>query len=250
MVREGAPPVDLFGPIGGIMVATPMYGGQCFDAYLQGIFSLQGACHQHGIPLMLQTIRNESLIQRARNRIVAEFLATDCSHLVFIDADIGFTGRDVLRLVAHNRAIIGATYAKKNMKAVDFAIVPLGHPVEVEEGDVMEVEALPGGFMCIQRSAIVQMTHHFAHLRYKVQGSDVKGATYEDHLFSLFDCEIDPVSLTYWSEDYLFCKRWRDMGGRVLLDPHIILEHHGTAKFTGDPDSAFRVVGRTTSAAA
>lgn len=244
MVRDGAPAIELHGPIAGIMVATPMYGGQCFDAWALGVFDLQRACHQHGIPLAIQTIRNESLIQRARNRLVAEFLASEMSHLVFIDADIGFSGRDVLRLVAHNKPIIGATYAKKNREREDFAIVPLGRPVEVEEGDVFEVEALPGGFMCIQRATVVQMVHRYAHLRYRVQGSDVKGAPFEQFLFSLFDCAIDPATLNYWSEDYLFCKRWYDMGGRIMLDPHIILEHHGSTKFTGDPDRAFGVVGR------
>lgn len=250
MIRREAPAIELREPVAGIMVGTPMYGGLCHDAYLMGIFDLQRECHLYGIELQVQTIRNESLIQRGRNRIVAEFLASSCSHLVFIDADIGFKGRDVLRLVAHGQPLIGATYAKKNRERVDFALVPLSGPQEVGEGDIIEVEALPGGFMCIRRSTIEDLVHANPRLRYRVQGSDVKGATYEDHLFALFDCSIDQTTGNYWSEDYLFCQRWRGIGGRVMLDPHIILEHHGTSMFTGDPDQAFTVVGQAQSSAA
>jgi hypothetical protein len=210
-----------------------MYGGQCFDAYLLGVFDLQRECHARNIALSLHTIRNESLIPRARNRILADFLDSTCSHLVFIDADLGFAGRDVLRLVAHAKPLVGATYAKKNRARYDPAFVPLPHGVVVTEAELVEVQCLPGGFMCINRDMGQRMAGAFRELWYRDSNRD--GSPVLD-LFATF---VDPDTRNMWSEDYAFCMRWRGLGGQVWLDPNIQLTHNGTSVFEGDPRSVF-----------
>lgn len=233
-VRDGAPEIELHGPVSGIMVGTPMYGGVCFDAYLLGMLDLQMLCRDLGIPMATQTIRNESLIHRARNRILQDFADSTCSHLIFIDADIGFEGRDVLRLVAQNRKMVGATYAKKNRDKFDPALVPLDGPVLVGDGDLAEIACLPGGFMMIHRDVV-----------HRLIGAN-PDLWYWDHhdggrrkVWDLSACYIDPVSRTMWSEDYALCQRWRATGGQVFLDPNILLTHNGTSTFEGDPQSVW-----------
>jgi hypothetical protein len=215
------------------MIGTPMYGGQCFDAYLLGIFDLQRECHDRKITLALHTIRNESLIPRARNRVLADFIDSACSHLVFIDADIGFDGRDVLRLVAHDKPMVGATYAKKNRDRYDPAFVPMPQGVVVTDAELVEVRCLPGGFMCITRDLALRMAGAYRDLWYR------DGNTSERPVLDLFATYTDPDTRQYWSEDYAFCERWRAIGGQVFLDPNIQLSHNGTSVFEGDPTSVF-----------
>lgn len=237
-VRETAPPVALASAPSGVLVGTPMYGGQCFDAYLLGIFDLQQECGRRGITLGINLQRNESLIPRGRNRILHDFLASHASHLVFIDADIGFGGRDVLRLVAHAQAnpaaIVGATYAKKNRHRYDPAMVPLPHGVTVTDAELVEIMCLAGGFMCISRDVAQRMAGAYRDLWYR------DGNSGDSHVLDLFGTFIDPETRQYWSEDYAFCLRWRQIGGKVLLDPNIQLTHNGTTTFDGDPTSVFR----------
>ena len=215
------------------MVGTPMYGGQCFDAYLLGVFDLQRECYDRRIPLSLHTIRNESLIPRARNRVLADFLKSACSHLIFVDADIGFTGRDALRLVAHDKPLVGATYAKKNRERYDPAFVPMASGVVVTEAELIEVECLPGGFVCVSRDMAQQMAGAYREYWYR---DAAKGG---EPVLDLFHTYIDPESRNMWSEDYAFCHRWRKIGGQVWLDPNIQLTHNGTTTFEGDPTSVF-----------
>lgn len=236
-VRATAPPVELASMPSGVLVGTPMYGGQCFDAYLLGVFDLQQECARRGISLGVNVQRNESLIPRGRNRILHDFLASPASHLVFIDADIGFSGRDVLRLVAHAQAnpdaIVGGTYAKKNRHRYDPAMVPMPHGVEVTAAELVEIMCLPGGFMCISRDVAQRMAGAYRDLWYR------DGNSGEQHVLDLFATFIDPETRQYWSEDYAFCLRWRQIGGKVLLDPNIQLTHNGTTTFDGDPTSVF-----------
>lgn len=237
-VRPGAPAVAADCPVTGIMVGTPMFGGQCYDAYLHGMLDLRAECAARGLPFGCVTLRNESDIKRARNRVMAEFLASSYSHLVFIDADIGFEARDVLRLVAHNFDYVGATYAKKNRARTDFAVVPLMEARRLRSG-LIEVAALPGGFFCITRDLAMRMFQGYADRRYMLSPPERKGEPWEMWLSDLFGSIIDPETREYWTEDYAFSRRWRELGESVWLDPHIVLEHSGTSVFTGDPTEMF-----------
>lgn len=96
-----------------IFVATPMYGGSCFGTYLRSSIDLANLCRQYGISAQFYYLFNESLITRARNYLVDEFLRSDCNKLMFIDADIEYDPNHVLMLAYLDRDIIGAPYPKK-----------------------------------------------------------------------------------------------------------------------------------------
>ena len=83
-----------------IMIATPMYGGQCAGIYTKSSTDLAAAALKYGVECRFFFLFNESLITRARNYLVDEFMRSDCTHLMFIDSDIGFDPTDVLALAA------------------------------------------------------------------------------------------------------------------------------------------------------
>ena len=102
-----------------LFLATPMYGGQCAGMFARSVADLAALCAQYGIPLQMYFLFNESLITRARNYCVDEFLRSDAEHLMFIDSDIGFTPQDVIALMSLQALnedkydIIGGPYPKK-----------------------------------------------------------------------------------------------------------------------------------------
>jgi hypothetical protein len=57
--------------------------------------------------------------------------------------------------------------------------------------------------------------------------------------FALFECMIDPVTGTYLSEDFAFCRRWTDIGGEIWADLDSRLDHVGPSVFRGDVASQF-----------
>ncbi len=84
-----------------LFIGTPMYGGVCTSNYLQGMIDLSAACAAYNIPMNFHEITNESLVQKARNTCVEAFLRSDSTHLLFIDADIGFTAKDALSPISY-----------------------------------------------------------------------------------------------------------------------------------------------------
>ena len=112
-----------------LFVATPMYGGQCAGVYAQSLANLMMLCGKYGVKTKLACLFNESLITRGRNNLADRFLKSDCTHMIFIDSDIGFDPKDVLALLAlaepnSDKEIIAATYPKKtiNWKRIKNAV--------------------------------------------------------------------------------------------------------------------------------
>jgi hypothetical protein len=97
------------------MVATPMYGGMCTGHYLNGILSLTARMRQVNVPVYYGYMMNESLITRARNELARIFIEKGQDYLMFIDADIQFTGQDVATLMAADKDIICGIYPKKEV---------------------------------------------------------------------------------------------------------------------------------------
>lgn len=241
-VHPDAPSVALDGlPFTALVVATPMGGGGvCDQAYLLGLLELRAEMQRRDMPLHVCALRHESQVHRGRNSCVARFLASDASHLLFIDADIGFTADAVLRLLAHREPLVGGTYRVKDAEVRRYAFLPLPKAERTPAG-LVEVEGLPGGFMMIQRDCIQRMVGAWRDLRHNTRGADDRPReAWEDHMFQLFGNPI--VDGVEWGEDLSFCRRWREIGGRVWLDPNILLQHWGMTCFDGHPAEVFSPV--------
>jgi len=246
-----------------MFIATPCYGGALTEPYFKSILRLVFFCDKHTIPLQFGTIANESLVPRARNTLTAFFLKSDCTHLLFIDADIEFKVEDVIRLLAADKDIVVGAYPKKGINweivkkysitnpeatdndlacagseyAINFQFKNLAErTIEVEDG-LVSLKDAGTGFMLIKRSVIEKMTEAYPDLQYN---NDINvDKELDKHTFALFDTIIEKSSKRYLSEDYTFCRRWQELGGKVWLDPNISLNHYGTIPFRGNPTIIF-----------
>lgn len=242
-----------------IFFATPCYGGVLTDQYFLSMFRLSQLLSAAKINFRITTLRNESLITRARNILTAMFLESDCTHLMFIDADIEFDPESVVRMLAMNKPLIAAAYPKKvvdwdavkraalagkediskygaqyaiNLKFLD----PRTRQVNTDGGAVEVLDASTGFFM-VQRQVFEKMIQAYPELHYKNDSSiDPK---FNKYCYALFDTWLDPTDNRYLSEDYTFCRRWQKIGGKIWLDPNTKLNHVGAFTFPGDASRIF-----------
>lgn len=221
-----------------IHFCTPCYGGQilegCFSSYLR--FAMLAT--KYSIPFSVDTLINESLVSRARNSLVAKFLANPhATHLMFVDADITFAPDDVLKLVLHNKGVVCGAYPMKS--------TPIKYVLNIvenakHEDPLYEVSTSGTGFMLIKREVIEDMISKMPELKHK--DSVGLGAQYEPFMYALFDTMIDEHQ-HYLSEDWTFCKRVREVcNTRVWIDTNIKLDHNGYYKFQGNTDELKQLV--------
>lgn len=246
-----------------LFIATPCYGGALTEPYFKSILRLVFFFDKHNIPLQFGTIANESLVPRARNTLSAFFLRSDCTHLLFIDADIEFKVEDVVRLIAADKEIAVGAYPKKGINwdlvrrhvldnkdsptsdisasgseyAINFNFKNLEErSIEVQDG-LVSLKDAGTGFMLIKRSVFDKMTKAYPELQYN---NDINvDKDLDKFTYALFDTIIEQSSKRYLSEDYTFCRRWQELGGQVWLDPNISLNHYGTMPFAGNPTIIF-----------
>ncbi len=209
----------------------PCYAGQINEGCFISMLKYMAAAQRLGLNFTIDTMVNESLITRGRNSLVAKMLHFEpkSTHLMFIDADIGFEPEEIFKLVLADKDVAGGLYPKK---ALPISYVVNRVPDAKKEGNLVEVMNLGTGFMLIKREVIESMIAAHPELHYQDSiGLDPKYAPFK---YALFDTEIDPDTKEYLSEDYLFCKRWRDMGGKIWADLSITLNHLGYFTFRGD----------------
>ena len=250
-----------------IFVATPCYGGMLTEAYFRSMVRTLTFFNQHQIPIAFGTIANESLVTRARNVLVAYFLHSNYTRLLFIDADIEFQVEDVLKLIAHNKEVCVGAYPKKGVNwqrikdsiiskpgqdnsdrdiaaagsdyAINFKFVNRDSKQIAIENGVIKLHDGATGFMMIKREAIDKMIAAYPELKYN---NDLNTPPdLQDFFYAFFDTMIDPKDKRYLSEDYTFSRRWQDIGGDIWLDPTISLNHYGSFNFQGNPAQIIQI---------
>ena len=231
-----------------LYIATPMYGGMAHGSYILAVLELVALLRTHGIQAEYDVVMQESLITRARNNLAASFLGRkECTHLLFIDADVGFNAEDVLLMLRAGKELSGGAYAKKGINWHNVAAAARAHPDLAPEelhrllgfyvinflpgtktihlDEPTEVQDLGTGLMLIQRSVLERLAEAYPERRYKAESDKTVTA--------FFDTMIDAGG-QYLSEDFLFCQLWRAIGGKVWLCPWVRTTHAGTYAFRGD----------------
>jgi len=244
-----------------IFLSVPMYAGQCAGIFTKSVSELTAACIRYGIELKQFFLFNESLITRARNYCVDEFLRSDCTHLMFIDSDIGFSGESVLTLLALASEespydVICGPYPKKCIswekviQAVnagvadqdasvldrfvgDYVFNPAEGTTEIKIDQPVEVLESGTGFMMIQRRVFEKYQTAYPERWYKPDHVRTEHFDGTREIMAYFDTIIDPKTKRYLSEDYDFCQNVRAMGSKVWLCPWIELQHVGSYIFGG-----------------
>jgi len=218
-----------------------MYGGNCTAGYASSMLNLASLLsYEHNF------VTNESLVTRARNMLTHNFLSTDCTHLLFIDADVAFDPHGVVKMIESGLPLIGGLYAKKyiNWNRVSVAAT---HGVTAEKlhsfacdyyvrGDVevgsdkpVEVLSVGTGLMMIKREVFESLKSDTSISKL---GSTVVGQIQaSDDIYHFFDTGVDATTGEFLSEDYAFCQRWRAKGGKVYAAPWVHTVHIGTHHF-------------------
>ncbi len=209
-------------------IATPSYTGKVDNSYmfslLQSIPKLEAA----GIGFDHYLLSYNCHVDDGRNAIVRDFLLSDCTDLVFIDADVAWQADDLVKLIKHDRDVVAGVYPKRASHDLDFPVwVEPGTTLQADSDGLVEVSGAPTGFMKIKRHVLEQLVMANKHRQYMGKGTNAGNDPYT----VVFERAIEDGHR--WSGDYNFCRVWRKAGGKVFVDPYMYLSHIGEVDFSG-----------------
>jgi hypothetical protein len=239
-----------------IMVCTPCHSDVSMH-YTQAVLKFQMECMKQGILVSFSLLKS-SLVTQGRNLCVAEFLnhSDNYDYLLFIDSDIDFEANTIFKMIGADKDIISCPYPMKMidtdrmwaklhqtdlvktkddlLKAGYFFPLKIDNKQEIiSDHGVIEVSHAPTGCMLIKREVIEKMIKHYPELKI-YQPTIVNGKeTSKDNFYNLFDTLHDVETKRYFGEDFGFCQRWTDMGGKVYIYALDYITHVGEHQYCG-----------------
>jgi hypothetical protein len=216
-----------------VMLATTSYGNP--DAsYTFSIARSREALSAAGVQSAYLLLQGNCHVDDARNAVVRDFLESDCTELVFLDADVSWEPESLVALCRIDREIVGGVYPYR--RESDEETMPLRHlpTITVDPDGLIEVEGLPTGFMKIKRIVLETMASGARHFL-KDDGKP------HPVLF-----ERDFFGVGRRGGDIHFCMNWRDMGGKVFAAPELRLGHAGVHVIRDTLGASLRRQGNST----
>ena len=239
-----------------IMVCTPCHSEVSMH-YTQAVLKFQMECMKKNILVSFSLLKS-SLVTQGRNLCVAEFLnhPDNYDYLLFIDSDIHFEPKTIFKMIGADKDVIACPYPMKmidtekmwrKLNNTDLVktkedLLRAGYtfPIKLEnqsditmEHGVIEVSHAPTGCMLIKREVIEKMIKHHPDLRiYQptvINGKEVA----KENFYNLFDTLHDPKTKRYFGEDFGFCQRWTDIGGKVYVYVMDHISHIGDHEYCG-----------------
>lgn len=199
-----------------VLIATPSYDARLGIGYVRSLFETGAELNQRSVSWGTFFLGGNALIEDARHDILAVFMESSHSHLLMADSDISWGAGDVSRLLDHREPFVAGAYLRRGMG--DFAVL-LDREIDEVEPDgrgLVEVAGVGAGFVLVHREAIQKLWAHHPELVYQRPDGRKRCALF---LPLIQDGEM-------LAEDYSFCARWREIGGKVFVDPLVKLRHH------------------------
>lgn len=246
MVVLGRPTMKLFIPV-------LCYGYHAHAGFMFSLMKLIMYLRDAGIKAVMFPICFESLVSRARNAAAAHFLTdTDATHMLFIDSDIEFEAEDVVRMIRADKPVIAAGYPQKwlsepLMRKVfnDPQAATLPAPLELctkhsvhilpnqPVADIMQANYVTTGFLLIKKEVFTKLKEAYPNAKYR-NDIDAYMSADANSFYDFFPVSIHPETRRYESEDYGFCRLWRQTGGEIFVLTNVTLKHHGWYAFSGN----------------
>ena len=207
-----------------ILVAIPVYDGKLPVEVVRALYDERTIADKVGDEIRLQFLPSCSHAAMGRNQLAQYFVDSDCDRLVFLDADVTFEPGSLVKVAHHAADFVGGAYRfKLESESYPVGWITDGRDLWSDKYGLIEVASLPGGFMSLSRKVFEDLRAAHPERHYEHFGR--KAHCWFQMLFT--DGHL-------YGEDSYFCKEWRDLGGKVYLDPELSLTHwDGTKSFAG-----------------
>jgi hypothetical protein len=235
-----------------LFVATPAYGETVYTPYLRSMLQLQRALLKRG-DTMTHVAISYAEVSEARNFLLTQWYdKSDASHILFVDADMGFDQQLVFDMLALNKPVVGTIYPRRQLdlprlaqaaggggkaeeaiaRGHDFILRALPAGKGRRQKGFMEVAGVGAGLLLVSRACIAQMLKKLPALDDKSAKKFSPLARDLDRLIRAFD----PLTLpggARLSEDYAFCHRWQqECGGEIWARFDKAITHVGPYHFS------------------
>lgn len=218
-----------------VYIAMPTFTGKPRIETHLCLLDLQEGLRKMGWTASWKYTVRDSMIFRTRNLFAADFFYNkEYTDLIMLDDDLSWEPDAVIRLLSHDVDVVAGAYPKRQEK-IEFPIktLPEAYAIMPDDNGLLEVDKVPTGFLRVSRACIEHMVRMYGQdLEYN-EGILPQGKAWALFWFDLVPCLNKPGTKDLMGEDFTFCQRWRDIGGKVYLDTLLRFKHYGEKAYEG-----------------
>lgn len=235
-----------------VSIAIPCFGGNLDYRTVESILFAQAFCIKQDIEIDFQFMAGAALLPEARNLMADNFMKSDSTHLLFLDSDVSFEPITFVKCINANKDFVISPYpgkciywdelrrrisVSKNPDEVKTSREGLGYHVRMSKEKQMvkngfvEMDRGPTGFMLLTKKVFKVIQDKFPELKY-TQAYSMNMQVIPKDIYGYFDMMSDEKGQRM-GEDFSFCARWKEAGGRIYAYIMNDMGHHGRHSFTG-----------------
>ncbi len=157
-------------------------------------------------------------ISRARSELLHQALTGGADTVVFIDSDMSWRPKDLLKLLRTEGDVVAGTYRLKQDDEVYMGTMLVdadGKLVRRKSDGAIAASGVPAGFLKMTRFGVARFMAAYPQFLY--------GDPKAPHVDLFQHGARDGIWL---GEDIAFCRNWRDCGGEIWVVPDLNLDHH------------------------
>jgi len=255
-----------------LYILTPCFASMCYVTYVNSLMRTIEYFRNIKFPLQIEFCRNDSLVSRARNNLIARAMTdSTATHFMFIDNDITWEPHEIIKLIMADKELIGGIYPLKNYDWNKLVKNPF-NPYETDQlGTILkrknasQLKDIISDEQMIQynllkyninyKESVMQIENNIAKVRHIATGFMLIKRKVIENMQKAFPSTkyVDDVNFLqphentnayalfdcgveeghYFSEDWLFCHRWSKMGGDIYIDVTVNLTHTGIEDYRG-----------------
>lgn len=158
----------------------------------------------------------DTSIEKARNELVRDAVASKATHLMFVDSDMVFPTHAIDQMVDRQKDIIGGVYyGRMHPKAMAYTLDENRKNIEIDLKNVdkkglLEADFIGTGFMLINMKVFEKLEPPFFHF------------SYDYERFGFTGNDLAPIG-----EDTYFCYTAKQAGFKIWVDTTFELGHVG-----------------------
>ena len=204
-----------------VFLAVAAYEGLS-AGFTFALFQTARALAEAGIASELAIFSGNCHVDDSRNRLVRDFLQSDCTDLVFLDSDLAWHASDFVKLLGYDREVVAGIYPKKHGDDT-FPVIMFEGEIWSEADGLIEVKSVPTGFLRIKRHVLQRLADEAVHYNSRNDANSAVACIFERQI----------IEGERWGGDYVFCRKWAATGGKIYIAPDMRFEHSGEHVWTG-----------------
>jgi predicted O-methyltransferase YrrM len=208
-----------------VVIAIPAYSGTIHLPTFRSLLGDITTLLKRGDEISIIDECGSAYIDDTRAYILADFLKTEGTDMVYVDHDLVWEAGALVKIVDAPVDMCATVYRKRSDK-VEYPVRL--HPDKGElwsdpETGLLEVAGVGFGLVKCSRAMLERMVEAYSELKIAMPDGDTICAVFEP-------IRIGNLRL---HEDFAFCERFRQIGGQVWVDPEILTAHIGSKPFVG-----------------